>query len=66
MQQERINKVKKDCHYKEALKKATLEYYEESKKICDDGKCVGKSSDKIAKEVKLRHDGVGPDARTIR
>jgi hypothetical protein len=36
MQQERINKVKKDRHYKEALKKATLEYYEECKKIGND------------------------------
>jgi hypothetical protein len=59
MQQDRINTLQKGNHFKEALKRATLEYSSESKKR------DGKSAAKIAAEIKLQHDGVGPDARMI-
>ena len=59
MQQDRMNALQKSNHYKEALKRATLEYAAESKKS------NGKSAEKIASEVKLQHDGVGPNPRTI-
>ena len=59
MQQDRINTLQKGNHFKEALKRATLEYSSESKKR------DGKSAAKIAAEIKLQHDGVRPDARMI-
>ena len=59
MQLDRANTLLKRNHYKEAVKRATLEYAAESKNP------AGKSASQIAAEIKLQHDGVGPDARTI-
>jgi hypothetical protein len=66
MQQEWMNKLQKGNHFKDAMKRATLEYSVEMKKIGVNGKCVGKLSKKIDEEIKLQHDGVGPDACMVR
>jgi hypothetical protein len=56
MQKERVNKVKMATHYKQALKKATLELYTEKKKIVD-GKCMEKSASIIYPEIKAKNNG---------
>jgi hypothetical protein len=52
MQLDRANTLLKRNHYKEAVKRATLEYAAESKNP------AGKSASQIAAEIKLQHDGV--------
>jgi hypothetical protein len=51
MQQERMNKLQKGNHFKDAMKRATLEYSAEMRKIGVNGKCVGKSSKKNPKKL---------------
>ncbi len=46
MQQEQMNKLQKGNHFKDAMKRAALEYSAEMKKIGVNGKCVGSKHDR--------------------
>ena len=60
MQKHRVNKLAASDFSKQALKRATLWFARESKKL------NGLSSYEIAEKVKKEFDGVGPHAATIR